>query len=73
MHATSDPAVLLHSAEGVATITLNRGSRRNTLSPELIAELADWFPRHTAHLDSALAHWMSKKNFGGKPVVLRRS
>lgn len=40
MHATSDPAVLLHSAEGVATLTLNRGSRRNTLSPELIAELA---------------------------------
>ena len=40
---------------------------------KLIAELADWFPRHTAHLDSALAHWMSKKNFGGKPVVLRRS
>lgn len=39
---------------------------------KLIAELADWFPRHTAHLDSALAHWMSKRNFGGKPVVLRR-
>ena len=39
---------------------------------KLIAELADWFPKHTAHLDSALAHWMSKRNFGGKPVVLRR-
>jgi hemerythrin-like metal-binding protein len=33
--------------------------------------LVDWFPNHAAHLDSALAHWMFKLNYGGKPVVLR--
>jgi hemerythrin-like metal-binding protein len=39
----------------------------------LVDELANWFPSHADHLDSALAHWMSKIRFGGKPVVLRRS
>jgi hemerythrin len=38
----------------------------------LAAALADWFPGHAFHLDSALAHWMVKRSFGGKPVVLRR-
>ena len=39
---------------------------------DLVAQLADWFPSHADHLDSALAHWMTKKRLGGKPVVLRR-
>ena len=38
----------------------------------LAAALADWFPGHAFHLDSALAHWMVKRAYGGKPVVLRR-
>ena len=38
----------------------------------LVAALADWFPGHATHLDSALAHWMCKRRLGGKPVVLRR-
>jgi len=38
----------------------------------LATALADWFPRHTAHLDSALSHWMSKLRWGAKPVVIRR-
>lgn len=38
----------------------------------LIEALVDWFPGHATHLDSALAHWLSKQRFGGKPVVLRR-
>lgn len=38
----------------------------------LVDALADWFPSHADHLDSALAHWMTKRAFGGKPVVLRR-
>ncbi len=38
----------------------------------LAVALADWFPGHAFHLDSALAHWMVKRNYGGKPVVLRR-
>lgn len=33
-------------------------------------ELAHWFPGHADYLDSALAHWMCKQQYGGKPVVL---
>lgn len=39
----------------------------------LAAALADWFPGHAFHLDSALAHWMVKRASGGKPVVIRRN
>lgn len=39
---------------------------------ELVKALVEWFPGHATHLDSALAHWLSKRRFGGKPVVLRR-
>lgn len=39
----------------------------------LVEELAKWFPSHVTHLDSALAHWMSKQQLGGKPVVIRRN
>ena len=39
----------------------------------LAAALADWFPGHAFHLDSALSQWMVKQNHGGKPVVLRRN
>ena len=38
----------------------------------LAGELAKWFPGHADYLDSALAHWMCKRRFGGKPVVFRR-
>lgn len=41
--------------------------------PSLAQALADWFPGHADHLDSALAHWMCKRSLGGKPVVLRRN
>lgn len=34
--------------------------------------LAQWFPRHADHLDSALSHWICKQRWSGKPVVLRR-
>lgn len=39
----------------------------------LVQALADWFPNHAAHLDSALAHWMCKRRLAGKPIVFRRS
>ncbi len=39
----------------------------------LATALADWFPGHAFHLDSALSHWMVKRSHGGKPVVLRRN
>jgi hemerythrin-like metal-binding protein len=35
------------------------------ISRDLVNELANWFPSHADHLDSALAHWMSKLRFGG--------
>jgi hemerythrin-like metal-binding protein len=38
----------------------------------LAAALADWFPGHADWLDSALAHWLCKRAYGGKPVVVRR-
>lgn len=39
----------------------------------LARALADWFPAHTHHLDSALAHWVNKRRLGGKPIVLKRN
>lgn len=39
---------------------------------DLIYALADWFPKHTQHLDSALAHWANRKRLGGKPIVIKR-
>ncbi|WP_194726453.1 hemerythrin domain-containing protein [Noviherbaspirillum malthae] len=39
----------------------------------LAQSLASWFPGHADYLDSALAHWMVKKKFGGVPIVLRRN
>jgi len=39
----------------------------------LAQELARWFPGHADYLDSALAQWMFKREYGGKPMVLRRS
>ena len=44
----------------------------HAIGRELAAELARWFPSHADHLDSALAHWLVKKRFGGAPLVLRR-
>lgn len=45
----------------------------NTVCRRLADELVRWFPGHASYLDSALAHWMCKARFGGKPVVIRRS
>jgi hemerythrin len=39
----------------------------------LAQALADWFPGHAIHLDSALSHWMVKRSHGGKPLVFRRN
>lgn len=40
---------------------------------DLTRALVDWFPGHATHLDSALAHWMFKRKFGGKPVVIHKN
>lgn len=41
--------------------------------PPLAQALADWFPRHVHHLDSALVHWLGKQRWNAKPVVVRRN
>ncbi|WP_231502178.1 bacteriohemerythrin [Herbaspirillum sp. RV1423] len=38
----------------------------------LAVALADWFPKHATYLDSALSAWISKRRYGGAPVILRR-
>ena len=43
------------------------------IGASLVDELAKWFPGHVTHLDSALYHWMCKKQLGEKPVVIKRS
>lgn len=67
-HMDEHAAVLKSSAE---VLELARaGDTRH--APSFVAELARWFPGHADYLDSALAAWMCKRQFGGKPVVLRR-
>jgi hemerythrin len=38
----------------------------------LAGALSTWFETHTAYLDSALAQWLVKRQYGGVPVVVRR-
>lgn len=60
---------VLNSAVDVRVL-LARGDY--AICRKFVFALADWFPNHAQHLDSALAHWMFKKHHGGKPVVFRR-
>jgi hemerythrin len=62
-------AAVLHSVQQVQD-RLELG--QVALARRLVEELAIWFPKHTQHLDSALAHWVIKHRAGGKPVVLKR-
>lgn len=67
-HMDEHAAVLKSSAE-VLQLALD-----GDLGParSFTAELARWFPGHADYLDSALAAWMCKRRFGGKPVLLLR-
>ena len=68
-HIDEHAAVL----KSVAEVREELAEGNTELCRDLVAHLAEWFPGHADHLDSALAHWMSKLRFGGKPVVLRRN
>lgn len=48
--------------------------QRGELDPgrAFVKELGNWFPGHVDYLDSALAAWLSKQRYGGKPVVFQR-
>lgn len=41
-------------------------------APSFIEALVNWFPGHATYLDSALAAWLCKQKFGGKPLVFHR-
>jgi hemerythrin len=43
-----------------------------SVARDLAAALANWFPPHADYMDAALSHWMSKRTYGGAPVVVRR-
>ncbi|MGE0799591.1 MAG: hemerythrin domain-containing protein [Lautropia sp.] len=67
-HIDEHAAVLKSSSEVLAL------ARQGNLTHAVpfTQELARWFPGHADYLDSALAAWMCKRRFGGKPVVLHR-
>lgn len=62
-------AAVMKSVDEVRTL-LAQGNTE--VCRRLVQELIRWFPSHAHHLDSALAHWISKLRTGGKPVVIRR-
>ena len=67
-HINEHEAVLKSSAEVLALAQAGDFAA----APSFLSELARWFPGHADYLDSALAAWMCKRQFGGKPVVLHR-
>lgn len=67
-HIDEHAAVLKSSGEVLALAM--QGD--TTHAHSFVAELARWFPGHADYLDSALAAWMCKRHYGGKPVVIHR-
>lgn len=78
MLETSFPASACHADEHAAVLASIAGVHRKVAAGDLEAgrrlasALADWFPGHVDHLDSALAHWICHKRLGGRPIVFRR-
>lgn len=60
-----------HASVLASVCGVTRRAEQGDVAPgrTLTRALAQWFPAHSQHLDSALAHWMSKQRWGGKPVV----
>jgi hemerythrin len=77
MAETGFPAGECHAAEHAAVLASIEGVSRRVAAGELepartlATALAEWFPPHSQHLDSALAHWLCHRRLGGRPVVLR--
>ena len=67
-HMDEHNSVLKSSAE---VLGLARRGNSNA-APSFVTSLAEWFPGHAHHLDSALAAWMCTRQFGGRPIVLHR-
>ena len=80
MERTDFPARACHIDEHAAVLRSVHGVRERLVQEgdiqacrRLAQALAEWFPAHTDHLDSALVHWLCKQRAGGKPIVLRRN
>lgn len=79
MSETDFPPRDCHIGEHAAVMESAAGVRERVsagdyaIGRSFARELVRWFPGHAQHLDSALAHWMFKRSYGGKPVVLRRN
>lgn len=69
-HIKEHAAVLSSVREVLEAVTQHRADV--TLVHHLADSLWRWFPAHVDHLDSALAAWLTSRQHGGKPVVLRR-
>ena len=67
-HADEHASVLQYAHEVLARVEAGDMA----IGRAFADELARWFPGHVVHLDSALAHWLVKRQHGGAPVVLRR-
>lgn len=81
MITTNFPASGCHVDEHAAVLksvvevrqAMEDGRADESLAHDLARELFTWFPGHADYLDSALAAWMAKRQYGGQPVVVRRS
>lgn len=67
---TNEHAAVLASMREVATYLQGGGAPDE--ARRLAVELARWFPGHTDYLDASLAQWVSKKQLGAVPIVVRR-
>jgi hemerythrin-like metal-binding protein len=71
-HIDEHAAVLRSVNEVIALLEQDPSEHHLAIGRNLTVHLVRWFPGHADHLDSALSHWMCKRSFGGKPVVIRR-
>jgi len=67
-HMDEHAAVLRSAAEVEPLVAAGQV----TVGRPFVEERARWFPGEADYLDSALAGWMCKRQYGGKPVVLHR-
>jgi hemerythrin len=70
-HVEEHDAVLRSLREVI--VAVSAGHANAELARGFAAYLFQWFPGHADYLDAALAAWMSKRAYGGQPIVLRRS
>jgi len=80
MLETDFPAAACHVSEHEAVMRSAREvdafvrARADPAEAHRFADaLAAWFEGHVYYMDAALSHWMSKRAYGGAPIVLRRS